>query len=100
MLMGADSALVRMLRAGRPEGGDLENALESLALVFGRPRTAERVGPHFSCAEANVVAWVLLASRHPDAAVAWLDAHAAGDTEDDVHGSDDFDAVKYLTGGR
>jgi len=89
-----------MLRAGRPEAADLDNALESLALVFGRPTTAERVGPHFTCAEANRIAWVLIASRHPDAAIVWLEEHAASDTEDDVHGGPEFDAALYLTGGR
>ena len=96
--MPADSALVRMLRAGRPEAADLENALEALAQVFGRSRTAKRVGPHVTCHEANLIAWVLMASRHTDAAVVWLEEHAASDTEEDVHGSADFDAVRYLTG--
>ena len=88
-----------MLRAGRPEAADLENALEALAQVFGRPRTAQRVGPHVTCHEANLIAWVLMASRHTDAAVVWLEEHAATDSEEDVHGSADFDAVRYLTGG-
>ena len=99
-LMPEDSALVRMLRAGRPEGGDLENALDALTQVLGRPRTAKRVGPHFTCAEANIIAWVLMASRHTDAAIVWLEEHAAGDTDDDLHGGSGFDAARYLTGGR
>ena len=97
--MGADPALVRMLRAGRNEGRLLEQALDELAQVFGRPSTAERLGPHFTCAEANRVALVLVASRHTDAAVAWLEEHAASDTEDDAHGGPDFDAVRYITKG-
>jgi hypothetical protein len=96
--MGADSALVRMLRAGRPEGGELENALEALSQVFGRPSVAERIGPHVTCDEANRIAWVLVASRHTDAAIAWIEGHAASDTEEDLHGADGFDAVRYLTG--
>jgi hypothetical protein len=98
--MGADSALVRMLRAGRPEGGDLENALESLSRVFGRPSTAERIGAHVTCAEANRIAWVLVASRHTDAAIVWMEAHASSDGEEDLHGKPGFDAVRYLTGHR
>ena len=98
--MGADPALIRMLRAGRPEGRDLEQALDGLALVFGRPRTAERVGPAFTCREANLIAYVLVASRHLDAAVVWLDEHDASDTPDDLHGGPDFDAARYITGGR
>ena len=86
-----------MLRAGRPEGGDLENALDALSQVFGRPSTAELAGPQFTCVEANVIAWVLVASRHTDAAVVWLEGHSAGDSEEDEHGSPDFDAVRYLT---
>lgn len=89
-----------MLRAGRPEGGDLEDALSALARVFGRPTTAERVGPHFTCLEANLIAWVLVASRHTDAAIVWLVEHAASDTEEDVHGKPGFDAARYLTQGR
>lgn len=97
--MPGDSALVRMLRAGRPEGGDLENALDALTQVFGRPRTAKRVGPHFTCAEANIIAWVLITSRHTDAAIVWLEEHAVSDTEEDLHGEAEFDAARYLTGG-
>ena len=88
-----------MLRAGRPEGRDLETALDGLAQIFGRPKTARRVGPSFTCREANLIAFVLIASRHPDAAVVWLDEHAAGDTEEDLHGGPDFDAAEYITGG-
>lgn len=99
-LMPGDPALIRMLRAGRDEGRDLEKALDGLARVFGRPATAARVGPHFTCREANRIALTLIASRHTDAAVVWLDAHAASDTEEDVHGGAGFDAVRYITGGR
>jgi hypothetical protein len=98
--MPEDSALVRMLRAGRPEAVDLEKALEAMTQVFGRPRTAKRVGPHFTCREANIIAWVLMTSRHTDAAIVWLEEHAASDTEEDLHGGAGFDAVRYLTGGR
>lgn len=96
----ADPALIRMLRAGRDEGRDLETALDALARVFGRPATARRVGPHFTCVEANRIAAALVASRHTDAAVIWLHEHAAGDSEQDLHGGPAFDAVEYLTGRR
>ena len=92
----ADPALVRMLRAGRADGRDLDKALDGLARVFGRPATARRVGPHFSCAEANRIAAVLLASSHRDAATVWLNEHAASDSEADLHGGADFDAADYL----
>jgi hypothetical protein len=98
ILMGVDPALIRMLRAGRDEGRDVEEALDGLARVFGRPATAERVGPHFTCHEANVIAYLLAVSRHVDAAVVWLDEHAATDTEEDTHGRADFDAAHYITG--
>jgi hypothetical protein len=96
--MGAEPALIRMLRAGRDEGRDLEEALDALARVFGRHATAERVGPHVTCHEANVIAYVLAASRHLDAAIAWLEEHAASDTEEDTHGRAGFDAAHYITG--
>lgn len=96
--MGAEPALIRMLRAGRDEGRDLNEALDALARVFGRPRTAERVGPHVTCHEADVIAYVLAASRHTDAAVVWLEEHAATDAETDVHGSPNFDGAAYITG--
>ena len=98
VLMGVDPALIRMLRAGRDEGRDLEKALDGLARVFGRPATAQRVGPHVTCYEANVIAYVLAASRHLDAAIVWLDEHAATDTEEDTHGRAGFDAAHYITG--
>ena len=98
--MGADPALIRMLRAGRNEGRDLEKALDGLAQVFGRPKTAARVGSDFTCREANLIAFVLVASRHVDAAIVWLDEHAAGDTDEDLHGDPEFDAAQYITGGR
>lgn len=96
----AEPALIRMLRAGRDEGRDLERALDALAGVFGRPATAERVGPHFSCLEANRIAAALIASRHADAAIVWLDKHAASDSEQDLHGASGFDAVEYINGRR
>lgn len=92
----ADPALIRMLRAGRDEGRDLEKALDAMARVFGRPATAERVGPHVTCLEANRIAAVLIASRHTDAAIVWLHGHAASDSDDDVHGGTDFDATEYI----
>lgn len=96
-----DPALVRMLRAGREDGRFLDEALDDLARVFGRRATAERVGAHFTCGEANRIANVLIASRHSDAAVVWLDEHAASDSEDAEHGGAGFDAVRYITkGGR
>lgn len=97
-IMGVEPALIRMLRAGRDEGRDLDKALNGLARVFGRPDTAERVGPYFTCAEANVIAYALAASRHVDAAIVWLDEHAATDTEEDTHGGPGFDAAHYITG--
>jgi len=98
--MGADPALIRMLRAGRDEGRDLEQALDGLALIFGRPRIAQRVGSSFTCREANLIAYVLVDSRHLDAAIVWLAEHAASDTEGDLHGGPDFDAARYIIGGR
>ena len=95
-VMAREPALIRMLRAGRDEGADLEGTLEALARVFGRRATAERVGPHFTCAEANRIAEVLIASRHTDAAIVWLDEHAASDSEEDTHGGAGFDAVEYI----
>ena len=75
--------------------------LDGLARIFSRPRTAERAGPHFTCREANRIAYVLVASRHVDAAIVWLDMHAASDTEEDAHGGADFDAAHYIyAGGR
>jgi hypothetical protein len=97
-LMAAESALVRMLRAGTDEGRDLAKALEGLAQVFGHPGSAQRIGRHVTCEEANRIAFALLASRHTEAAIVWLDGHAASDTEDDRHGRPGFDAVRYVTG--
>jgi hypothetical protein len=87
-----------MLRAGTDEGRILEDALEGLAQVFGDPDTARAVGPQFTCSEANRIAWVLVASRHDDAAIVWLEAHAAGDTNEDRHGASGFDARRYIAG--
>lgn len=95
-----DAALVRMLRAGGDQGRDLDRALDGLARVFGRRATAERVGPYFTCGEANRIAQVLIASRHTHAAIVFLDEHAASDWEEDEHGGDEFDAALYITGRR
>ena len=92
------SALARMIRAGGDEGRVLEKALDGLAHVFGNPETAEEVGPHVTCNEADRIAWTLVASRHANAAVVWLDAHAATDTDEDRHGDDGFDVRRYITG--
>jgi hypothetical protein len=96
--MAAESALVRMLRAGTDEGRDLARALDGLAQVFGHPAAAKRIGGHVTCEEANRIAFALVASRHTDAAIIWLDRHAASDTEEDRHGRPGFDAVRYVTG--
>lgn len=95
-----DPALVRMIRAGRGEGRILDHALDGLAQVFGRKAAAARVGPHFTCAEADRIAWALIASRHTDAATVWLDGHAVGDSDDDLHGGAGFDARDYIAGRR
>jgi len=95
-----DPALVRMLRAGSDQGRSLDKALDGLARVFGRRATAERVAPYFTCGEANRVAQALIASRHTDAAIVFLDEHAASDWEQDEHGAADFDAARYITGRR
>ena len=94
--MGAEPALVRMLRAGQTDGDELPKALDGMARVFGRPATAKRVGPYFTCKEANHIAAVLIASRHADAAITWLDEHAASDHDDEPHGGTEFDAEEYL----
>lgn len=93
-----EPALFRMLRAGRTEGRVLDRALDGLAQVFGRQATAARVGQHVTCAEADRIAWVLITSRHTDAAAVWLNAHAASDGDDDLHGDADFDAIAYIAG--
>jgi hypothetical protein len=93
-----EPALFRMLRAGRSEGRVLDSALDGLAQVFGRRAAAARVGPHVTCAEADRIAWVLISSRHTDAAAVWLNGHAEGDDDEDLHGGDDFDAIAYITG--
>ena len=74
-----------MILAGRDEGRDLEEGLNGPARMCGRPSTAERVGPPVTCRQANLIAHVLVASRHVDAAIVWHDEHAASDTEEDVH---------------
>lgn len=94
------SALNRMIRAGRDHGRILDNALDGLAEVFGDPETAWHVGRQFTCAEADRIAWVLIASHHADAAIVWLNGHAAGDTDEGLHGGDGFDARRYITGPR
>jgi hypothetical protein len=80
-----EPALVRMLRAGRDEGRELDQALDLMARVFGRSATAERLSPCFTCKEVNIVAFVLAASRHEDAAVVWLDEHAVHCTDESTH---------------
>jgi hypothetical protein len=89
-----------MIRAGRDDGRILDNALDGLAEVFGDPETAWHVGRQFTCAEADRIAWVLIASHHADAAIVWLNGHAAGDTDEGLHGGDGFDARRYITGPR
>lgn len=92
------SALGRMVRAGRQEGRILDDALEGLANVFGRPRAAARLGRHFNCAEADRIAWVLCVSNHGDAAAIWLQGHAVSDSPQDLHGGPAFDAMDYIAG--
>lgn len=94
------SLLGRMVHAGRAEGRLLEDALDGLAQVFGCRATAARVGEHFNCAEADRIAGALITSHHTQAAVVWLQAHAASDSDEDRHGGAGFDAIAYVTGRR
>jgi hypothetical protein len=94
------SLLGRMIRAGRDEGRTLQDALDGMAQVFGRRAAAARLGQHFTCGEADRIAWVLIVSHHAEAAAVWLEEHAAGDSEEDLHGGVGFDVVGYVTGGR
>jgi hypothetical protein len=88
-----------MILAGREEGRALEEALDGIARIFGRSRSAARIGPHVTCQEANYIAYVLVASRHVDEAIVWLEEHAASDAEEDAHGGADFDAARYIYTG-
>ena len=94
-----EPALYRILRARGSEGRAQSGALDGLAQVFGRRTAAARIGPHVTCAEADRIAWALITSRRTDAAVVWLNEHAASDSDEDLHGGDDFDARAYINGG-
>lgn len=98
--MGAEPALIRMLRAGQHGGGQIDQALDALAQVFSRRSTTERLASRVTCEEANILAWVFIASRHTDTAIGWIDQHAAHDTDQDLHGGADFDAARYLNVSR
>lgn len=85
---------------GRGDGRILDDALGGLAQVFGRRAAAARAGAHVTCAEADRIAWVLIASPHTDAAAVWLNGHAASDSDEDVHGGAEFDAIAFISGRR
>ena len=56
-----------------------------MARVFGRPASAERLSPEFTCQEVNIVTYVLAASRHEDAALVWLEEHLARCPDEHLH---------------
>lgn len=64
---------------------EVSNAIKHLADVFGDSMTAGDVGPHMTCGEAEALADVLRAAGHDAAADAWLEGHASGDDEGDLH---------------
>jgi hypothetical protein len=65
---------------------ELGPALTNLAAVFGDAMTAEHVGSHMTCDEADALASVLRLAGHADAAATFLDGHASTDDEpEDVH---------------
>lgn len=71
----------------------VESAGQLLAEVFGDPMTADNVGGHFTCAEANNVAEALIGLGRPGDAVTWLIGHSHGDDDQyDSHAWDPSDA--------
>lgn len=60
---------------------------DTLAGIFGDGMTADHVGGHLTCGEANLIAGVLVALDRKDAAVVWLTGHAYGDDSglEDLH---------------
>jgi hypothetical protein len=53
--------------------------------VFAENLFAHDVAPRMTCVEAEAVISILRAVGGEDAATVWLDAHAEGDEEGDLH---------------
>lgn len=61
----------------------LADALDELADVFGDGMTADHIGGHFTCTEAERVADVLRLAGQDKAAETWLDGHSEHDDDAD-----------------
>ncbi|MFE4451443.1 hypothetical protein [Streptomyces sp. NPDC056796] len=79
--------------------GHLQEAFEAMGDVLGDYLTSRDVGEHFTCRQADTLAFALAVGGQIDAAVALLEGHALGDSEkdgDDHLGGEDFNGSRYL----
>jgi hypothetical protein len=73
---------------------DMHSAISVFARILGDTMTAQGVGGHFTCTEAEDLARALAESGHKHAAMTFLEGHAYGDDDpDDLHADiDDYEA--------
>ena len=66
---------------------ELEQQAEVAAAlaIFGSAAAAGDVGPKLTCSEVEALAIILRAAGSTQAAEAWLDGHAVGDDDGDMH---------------
>jgi hypothetical protein len=88
------------LRDGKPAPTPAEAAAGLLAAVLGDAMTAQHVGGHFTCSEAENIAHALIDLGKPDEAATFLAGHAMGDDDPDddpdhvtIDNADDPDAA-------
>lgn len=67
---------------------DQQQILDAAA-AFGDAFTddilSDEIGPKLTCEEAEIVADLLRATGHPEAAVMWIKDHSLSDDEGDAH---------------
>ncbi|MFE7480004.1 hypothetical protein [Streptomyces sp. NPDC057552] len=67
------------------ELSDYRLAVEDLAALFNDGMLADALGEKLTCLEIEKVAAFFRAVGHPAVADLWLECHAQGDDEDDMH---------------
>ena len=65
--------------------GRRESALEAFIGVWGDGELADDIGPKLACGEVDVLADLFTATDEAEIAEMWLDSHARGDDEGDLH---------------
>ncbi|MFB8020078.1 hypothetical protein ACFC36_16130 [Streptomyces rubiginosohelvolus] len=74
-----------IVRISEAELSGYRQAAEDLATLFNDGMLADHLGERFTCGEIEEIASFFRAVDHPAVAALWVECHAQGDDEGDLH---------------